>query len=154
MKLIKCLFKKKSMDKFKVGDKVKLRPAPKGKPSSSNSNINLGGTYVIGGQHDTGNIYKGYYITNVAGANAGWVYEHEITSFEETKEDITKQIEELQSEIDCLKSKLNWMNEVGVDIYDEDEFKVYETLKTLQNDSLDIKSKTKLIASLIKGNNC
>jgi hypothetical protein len=46
------------------------------------------------------------------------------------------------------------MNDVGVDEYDEDEFKVYETLKTLQNDGLDLKSKTKLITSLIKGNNC
>jgi len=46
------------------------------------------------------------------------------------------------------------MDESGVDVYDEDEFKVYETLKTLQNEDLDIKGKTKLIASLIKGNNC
>ena len=141
------------MNKFKVGDKVKLRFGPSGKGTSSNSNINLGGYYYIQGDYNTGNGYKAYNITHVAGGSAGWVYEHEIVG-SETKEEITKQIEELQSEIECLKSKLDWMNEVGVDEYDDDEFKVYETLKTLQNDSLDIKSKTKLIASLIKGNNC
>jgi hypothetical protein len=154
MKLLKCLFKKKkSMGEIKKGDKVKLRFAPSGKPTSNNTNINSGGTYVIGNQHDTGNIYKAYYITHVAGANAGWVYEYEIVG-PETKEDIAKQIDELQSEIDCLKSKLGWMNDVGVDEYDEDEFKVYETLKTLQDNDLDLKAKTKLIASLIKGGNC
>lgn len=142
------------MSKFKVGDKVKLRFAPSGKPSSSNSNISKCGQYIVGSQYNTGNGHKAYNITHDAGGgDAGWVYEHEIVG-SETKEEITKQIDELQSEIECLKSKLEWMDEVGVDEYDEDEFKVYETLKTLQDNDLDIKSKTKLIASLIKGNNC
>lgn len=141
------------MSKFKVGDKVKLRFAPSGKPSSSNSNISKCGQYIVGSQYYTSNGHKAYNINYVAGGDAGWVYVHEIAG-SETKEDITKQIDELQSEIECLKSKLEWMNDVGVDAYDEDEFKVYETLKTLQNDDLDIKDKTKLIASLIKGNNC
>ncbi len=141
------------MSKFKVGDKVKLKYAPSGKPSSSNSNISMGGQYIVGSQYNTSNGYESYNITHAAGGDAGWVYVHEIVG-SETKEDITKQIDELQSEIECLKSKLEWMNEVGVAEYDEDEFKVYETLKTLQNDDLDIKAKTKLIASLIKGNNC
>jgi len=139
------------MGKYRIGQKVKLKHAPSGKPSSGNGNISLGGYYYIQSDYITG-CEKGYNITNSSNMGAGWVFEHEIVG-SETKEEITNQIEELQSEIDCLKSKLNWMNEVGVDEYDDDEFKVYETLKTLQNDSLDIKSKTKLIASLIKQNN-
>ena len=141
------------MSEIKKGDKVKLRFAPKGKPTSSNSNISMGGQYIVGDPYNASNSYKAYYITWVTGGAAGWVYEHEIAG-PETKEDIAKQIDKLQSEIDCLKSKLEWMNDVGVDEYDEDEFKVYETLKTLQDNDLDLKAKTKLIASLIKGGNC
>lgn len=142
------------MSKFKVGDKVRLKHAPSGKPLSTNSNISRGGQYIVGSQYNTSNGYEAYNITHASGGlDAGWIYVHEIVG-SETKEEITKQIDELQSEIDCLKSKLEWMNEVGVDEYDEDEFKVYETLKTLQDNDLDIKDKTKLIASLIKGNNC
>ena len=143
------------MSKFKTGDKVRLQPTPKGKPSSGNSYLNThnGTTFVIVNPYNSGSG-NGYHILFESGGGAGWVYEYEIKNSEEIKEDIIKEIEELQSQVDCLKSKLDWMNEVGVDKYDEDEFKVYETLKTLQNDDLDIKGKTKLIASLIKGNNC
>ena len=154
--LIKCLFKKnKSMSKFKVGDKVRLQPTPKGKLSSNNGYLNTynGTTFVIQKPYNGGSG-NGYHILFESGSSAGWVYDYEIVGYEQTKEEIIKEIEELQSQVDCLNSKLDWMNEVGVDKYDEDEFKVYETLKTLQNEDLDIKGKTKLIASLIKGNNC
>lgn len=148
---------KKNMSKFKVGDKVRIQPTPKGKVSSNNSySINHKGltTFVIQKPYITPDGNSGYYIMFESGGNAGWVYDYELVGYEQTREDIIKEIEELQSQVDCLKSKLDWMNEVGVFIYDEDEFKVYETLKTLENGELGIKEKTKLIASLIKGDNC
>ena len=152
--LIKCLFKKKkSMNKFKVGDKVRLQPTPKGKLSIGNAYHDKGLTFVIEKPY-TNPSGSGYYIMFESGGSAGYVYEYEMRRFEETKEEIIKEIEELQSQIDCLKSKLDWMDEVGVYIYDENEFKIYETLKTLENGELGIKEKTKLIVSLIKGNNC
>ena len=154
--LIKCLFKKKkSMDKFKVGDKVRLQPTPKGKLSSNNNYIasHKGLTFVVQKPY-TSQGASGYYIMFESGGSAGFVYEYEMRRFVETKEEIIKEIEEVQSQIDCLKSKLDWMDEVGVYIYDENEFKIYETLKTLENGELGIKEKTKLIVSLIKGNNC
>ena len=46
------------------------------------------------------------------------------------------------------------MDEVDTDVYNEEEFKVYETLRTLENGKLGLKEKTKLIASLINGSNC
>ena len=152
--LIKCLFKKKkNMNKFKVGDKVRLQPTPKGKLSSGNTYRDQGLTFVIEKPY-TNPSGSGYYIMFESGGSAGYVYEYEMRRFEETKEEIIEEIEELQSQIDCLKSKLDWMDEVGVYIYDENEFKIYETLKTLENGELGIKEKTKLIVSLIKGNNC
>ena len=146
------------MSKFKVGDKVSIQPTPKGKPSSGNGYLNThnGTTFVIQSPYLTpSGSGNGYHIVfESGGSGAGWVYDYEIVGCEQTREEIIKEIEELQSQVDCLKSKLDWMDESGVDVYDEDEFKVYETLKTLQNEDLDIKGKTKLIASLIKGNNC
>lgn len=158
--LIKCLIKKRknSMSEFKKGDRIKLKLVDNyGKlPKSGNGNINNKyscSEYVIICPHTgTNGNYKAYMIEDQGGTNAGWVYEHEISSYK--KEHIVKEIVELQSRIDCLTSKLEWMVDMGVDEYDEDEFKVYETLKTLENGELDIKDKTKLIASLIKGNNC
>ncbi len=155
--LIKCLFKKrKKMSEFKIGDKVKIQPAPKGKVSSNNgyTTTHKGLTFVIQKPYITPSGNSGYYIMFESGGGAGWVYDYELVGYEQTREDIIKEIEELQSQVDCLKSKLDWMNEVGVYKYDEDEFKVYETLKTLENGELGIKEKTKLIATLIKGNNC
>jgi hypothetical protein len=139
--------------KYKIGDKVKLKKTPKCKVPSNNNYIGVKGYFTIQSyQEPSGSIVTpGYYINN-GGASCGFVYEYEIG--EETKEDILKQLESLQSDIDCLKSKLEWMDEVGVYEYDEDEFKVYGTLKTLQDDDLSLKDKTKLIASLIKGDNC
>jgi len=144
------------MSKFKVGDKVRLQPTPKGKVSSNNGYIKThkGLTFVIQKPYIGPSGNCGYYVMFGSGTNAGYVYDYEIVGYEQTKENIIKEIEELQSQVDCLKSKLDWMDEVGVYKYDEDEFKVYETLKTLENGELGIKEKTKLIASLIKGNNC
>ena len=156
--LIKCLFKKKkkNMSEFKVGDKVRIQPTPKGKVSSNNGYLNThkGVTFVIHKPYITPSGNSGHHILFESGGSAGWVYDYELVGYGQTREDIIKEIEELQSQVDCLKSKLDWMNEVGVSIYDEDEFKVYETLKTLENGELGIKEKTKLIASLIKGDNC
>ena len=113
-------------------------------------------SFVIQKPYLTPDGNSAYYIILESGGcgGAGWVYDYEIDGYEQTREDIIKEIVELQSQVDCLNSKLDWMNEVGVYKYDEDEFKVYETLKTLENGELGIKEKTKLIASLIKGNNC
>ena len=156
--LIKCLFKKKkkNMSEFKVGDKVRIQPTPKGKVSSNNGYLNThkGVTFVIHKPYITPSGNSGHHILFESGGSAGWVYDYELVGYGQTREDIIKEIEELQSQVGCLKSKLDWMNEVGVSIYDEDEFKVYETLKTLENGELGIKEKTKLIATLIKGDNC
>ena len=170
MKLIDYIinkFKKKKMNtyKYKIGDKVKLKETPKCKLSSGNGYLNKGGYFTIQSYHNQRGIHAGggttfisekgtlgYYVNNEYGTSCGYVYEYEIG--EETKEEILEQLESLQSDIDCLKSKLEWMDEVGVCEYDEDEFKVYGTLKTLQDDDLSLKDKTKLIASLIKGDNC
>jgi len=151
---IKLFFKRVKTKNKMIGKNVKLvKCTPSGKPSSGNANIGSDGLFRISSNWVTGNCYNGYGICNSFGHTAGWVYEYEIEGVQ-TVQDIQNEIKEMEEKLFCLKSKIEWMNEVGATEYDEDEFKVYETLKTLQNDGLSIKDKTKLIASLIKGNNC
>jgi len=146
------------MREFKAGDEVKLKFGPAHKPSSNNNLLgHRGNKYRIKGHYrgsdSTGD--KSYTLVHsISGNGAGWVYEYEIVGCEESKEEIINEIETLQSQIDCLNSKLDWMEEVDTDVYNEEEFKVYETLRTLENGELGLKEKTKLIASLINGSNC
>lgn len=151
---IKLFFKRVKTKNKMIGKNVKLVKCPTlGKPTSGNGNIGRDGVFKITGNWVTGNCYKGYNICDSFGNAAGWVYEYEIEGGQ-TVQDMENEIKEMEEKISCLKSKIEWMNEVGSTEYDEDEFKVYETLKTLQNNDLSLKVKTKLIASLIKGNKC
>lgn len=137
-----------------IGKEVKLiKCAPSGKPTSGNSYIGTDNKFVITSSSASG-AFKTYNISLLGSCvTAGWVYEYEIQGAINVSS-INEEIKELEEKISCLKAKVEWMNEVGAEEYDEDEFKVYETLKTLQNDELSLKDKTKLIASLIKGGGC
>lgn len=136
-----------------IGKEVKLvKCSPSGKPTSGNGYVGTDNKFVITNSAASG-AFKTYNISLLSGVTAGWVYEHEIQGAINASS-LNEEIKELEEKISCLKAKLEWMNELGVEEYDEDEFKVYETLKTLQNDELSLKDKTKLIASLIKGGGC
>ena len=168
---MKNKFKKKKMSekeevKFNVGDKVYLKPTPSGIVGSGNglvcwasrniytvsrvtkTNSNRYGT--------TGQVHpmEKYSIVDDYGQAKGFVYSYEMELAKQTKEEILKDIDSLEKEIKCLKDKLDWMNEIGSDEYVENEFKVHQTLKALENNGLSLKKKTKLIVSLINGNKC
>lgn len=135
-------------NKMRIGEKVKLKRAIGSKPSSSNTNIGRSNYFIVKSPYQCGSDYKAFLIEDIHGNNAGWVYEHEISI--ESKESILGSIHELEREITTLKEKLEWMETMSVDEFDEDEFKVYKTLKTLEDDNLSMMEKTKLIASLVK----
>ena len=62
---------------------------------------------------------------------------------------IQKEIDEKFSEIEELKSKLSFMEENGLEGFDEDQFKVFTVLQTLKTKKSDIE-KAKIIAQLVK----
>jgi len=119
------------------------------KPSKSNAEVYLGEPY-LGSTTDAGgfkawNIYLG-------GGGLGWVYEHELVMFCSTnKETLIEEQETLELELGDVKLKLQWMEENNIKKFDENEFKVYKTLKLLENDDMSTIEKSKLIAKLIKG---
>jgi hypothetical protein len=157
MKIINCIinkFKKKEMAKGSIGKKVKLvSSSVKGKRSSGNSNIGLPEIFTITGSYNPGEGEIGWNIVTSTGINAGWVYDYEIAGGI-TKEEIQKEIETLECQINDEKLKLSWMEEVGTEEYDEDQFKVYKTLKLLEDGETSLVEKSKLIAELIRGGNC
>ena len=64
--------------------------------------------------------------------------------------EIQKRIDEQQAKIDTWKEVMNYMQETGVDKYDEVEFKSYRVLKTINQNTSDVE-KAKLIAKIING---
>ena len=142
------------MTKGSIGKKVKLVSVPvKGKRTSGNGNIGLTETFTITGTYNPGNSDTAWSITTSTGGNAGWIYDSEIAGGI-TKEEIQKEIETLECQINDEKLKLSWMEEVGTEEYDEDQFKVYKTLKLLEDGETSLVEKSKLIAELIRGGNC
>jgi alpha-amylase/alpha-mannosidase (GH57 family) len=145
---LKQLFNKKQKSKTMVGKKVKLVSAPSGKASSSNANI--------GKQHDEYTVMSpsgqsnSWNIVDQFGNAQGWVYEWEMEVFKFGIKELEKELSEAQTKLNNIQFKIDWMTETGSDEFSEDEFKVYQTLKLLEDEKLSRLEKSKLIAELIK----
>jgi hypothetical protein len=86
----------------------------------------------------------------MCGKESGWVYEWEMEGYKVGIEELEKELSEAQTKLDNIQFKIDWMKETGSDDFIEDEFKVYQTLKLLDNGKLSMIEKSKLIAELIK----
>ena len=69
----------------------------------------------------------------------------------QNKEHFQTQIEQLQKEIEEVKSNMDWMDETGNTEYDMDEHRVWKALTMLEDNTLTKGQRTKLLAQLIKG---
>jgi len=97
--------------------------------------------------------YNKYYIKTLCGTASGWIYDYEIDS-PITIEELENEKASLKTSMDSIQTKIDWLKETGNSEFDENEFKVYATLKLLEKNELSISEKSKLIASLIKGESC
>jgi len=131
------------------GKRVKLIKAPAGKTNSENRYIGTDEIFVISSQNTSYNY--AWYIRNEAGATMGWVYEYEMKFVPESREEIQNELKELEIKANILKEKINWLDETGNTEFDDNEFKVYQTLKLLEKDGISIVEKSKAIAALIRG---
>jgi hypothetical protein len=144
-KFFKQLFNKKS--KIMVGKKVKLVMNPSNKQSSANSNRGNGNEYIVSHQYGNNNSWM---VQTLDGRDGGWAYEWEMVTYKLGIKVLEQELSEAKTKLDTIQSKINWMNETGSDDFSEDEFKVYQTLKLLENSELSLLEKSKLIAELIK----
>ena len=129
------------------GKKVKLVKGTSGKPCSNNCHFGNGKEYIVADRY----LYdKSWSLTDPCGSIDGWAYEWEMEGFSVGIEDLKKELSEAQTKLETIQSKINWLKETGSKEFSEQEFKVYQTLKLLENGKLSMVEKSKLIAELIK----
>lgn len=127
------------MTTFKAGDRVKITSNKQGKgnsgcPSGAGTIIQWNSSYWLL-KHDNGTNYN--------------AYPHEIESLNLTKKDLEKDISELEKQIEEVRSKLNYMNELGTDTYNADEHRIFDALTILDSESTSQLKKVKLLAELL-----
>lgn len=148
------LFKKIILNlkiKLKMKKPIKLRKCtPVGKPSSDNTHIGKDDSFVITSKFECN---KNYIQRVCDAASCGWVYDYEIDS-PVTVEELEAEKEIAKASVEALQTKIDWLTETGNTEFDEEEYKVYATLKLLEKTDLTITEKSKLIARLIKGSPC
>ena len=130
------------MKKVKVGDVVRVT-------GNSNSNnyavghkyrvIDIGGNGSVRAETLDG-IFRGNNLAAVDFIVIGL----DKNFFEE-------QITHYKSEIQKTEAIIAWMKETGNKEFDDQEFKIWETLTAFESDSLTKTEKVKLIAKIIKG---
>ena len=129
------------------GKKVKLVKGTSGKPCSNNCYFGNGKEFIVADRY----LYdKSWSLTDPCGSIDGWAYEWEMEGFSVGIEYLKKELSEAQTKLDTIQSKLDWLKETGSKEFSEQEFKVYQTLKLLENGKLSMVEKSKLIAELIK----
>jgi len=65
-------------------------------------------------------------------------------------ETLNGKISKLKTEIEHNQSIIAWMDETGTDEYNENEHKVWQTLTTIENESMSKMDKVRAIAALLK----
>ena len=141
--------------KFKAGDKVQLK-------SNTPASLLLSYGLEVGDEGTVVRGYNGYYNINIYCRKQERV---EQLSFEtrylepvktSTREKIETRIELIKAEIEKqsaliteLNAKLKYMDEVGSDTFDENEFKAYQTLTIIEKGNLSKIDKARAIAQLL-----
>ena len=127
-----------------IGKKVKIK-------SSGNNQVKTGTVLTI----SSVNIQNNSILLKESN-NWQW-YDNELELMLLTKEDVDdlilnkqKDIELINSQIDELKFIKQFMTENDITEYDENQYKVYKTLETLENKDLSPIDKAKIIAKLIE----
>jgi hypothetical protein len=120
--------------------------------TSSNSYIGSDREFIVAEKRElsSGVVDGAWWIKDLCGVNYGWAYEWEMEEVASSKVVLEQKMEKLKTEMEEVQSKIDFLNETGNELLDEEEFKVYSTLKLFQNDKLTDVEKSKLIAKLIR----
>jgi hypothetical protein len=132
--------------KIKMEKTIKLKKCtPVGKQTSNNIHMGKNEEFIITSTFECNKNY----IKSICGRDSGWVYDYEIDKTI-TLEELDVEKSSLKSKIDLIQTKIDWLSETGNFEFDEEQYKVYTTIKLLEKKDLSILEKSKLIAELIK----
>jgi hypothetical protein len=132
--------------KIKMEKTIKLKKCtPVGKQTSGNTHMGKDEEFIITSTYDCNKNN----IRSICGRDSGWVYDYEIDK-PITLEELDAEKNSLKTKIDLIQTKIDWLSETGNSEFDEEQYKVYTTLKLLEKKDLSTLEKSKLIAELIK----
>jgi hypothetical protein len=104
----------------------------------------VGAVYTIRQQYMNGAI-PGYYLTE----NGAWVNETDIRPCPATRDEINKDMADLNAQVEALQAKIDFMDELNTDEYNEEEFKAFQVLKIVEGKkSMSLSAKAKAIAAI------
>lgn len=144
-KQLLCTLHKSKNKKIMKGKKVKL-VANRFK-SSNNAYLGNGIVYTVG---NPSGQPEGWLVYDSSGIGCGWAFECEMVVDNLGIKELEKELLDAKTNIDSIQSKIDWIKETGSEYFLENEFKVYQTLKLLDNNALSMVEKSRLIADLIK----
>jgi len=120
--------------KFKEGDRVRVVS------NSCSHPVDIGTIITLG--RDNGN--NTFNVEN----GAAYVSVNDIEALMVTKEDLLAELDEIEAKVDVLKGKMIFMEENGIDEYNEVEHQIYLALQVLKEEKTDIE-KTRAIKRII-----
>lgn len=83
------------------------------------------------------------------GTEGAWLNFSHVTHWAISKEDLVRDIERAKATIEENQSMLAWMEETGADVFNENEFKVWQVLTAMDDTNLSKLDKVKRIAQMI-----
>jgi hypothetical protein len=128
---------KKNLHKFKVGDRVKIIGNSAGHNIAIGTKVKI--RQVSGAGVNTVYSFEGFTYN---------AYERDIEAVSFSRKDIEAEIDEMEAEINSMNLKLKFMQDMNLDEYDEDEFRIYGILSAVEGKGTKME-KARLIKKLL-----
>ena len=125
--------------KFKVGDRVVIK-----------SGVLCGDQFILSRVDNSDNTLKFWLDDESKTTESSWHKFSDVEHIAETEEYLTKEKQKLTDQIKLIDAKIQWMKESGSDVYDGNQFRVWQILTLADDKSISKLEKVKAISELIK----
>ena len=127
--------------KFKVGDRVVIKDGPLSF---------VGGQFILSRIDNSDSTLKFWLDEHTKTTESNWFRLDQVEHVTEKEEYLTKQKQQLTDQIKLIDAKIQWIKESGSDVYDGNQFRVWQVLTLADDKSISKLEKVKAISELIK----